>query len=221
MKRQIIIGRHSTIWGELSKSGRLDESRNYVAISHSELRSFDFLAEDTVWVLSYSRSPDENESIIRVLKSSNACDVVYVTSASTNVVEITQCYEYPKVKRMAHEAAIDICGAKVLSIGLFYQNEAELPCGTTASTSLATLASFMNNPVWNEQKMITNLFYPVTRPFESSIEKVAFFLYGALLSCCGQYPCLLRPIDLILKILKMRWYGYLYLSNKLWYTKIS
>jgi len=218
--RQIILGRNSRIWSVLSQS-ELIKKYEFQAIGHFELRDFQFMPQDTVWVFSYSRDPADNEAILQHLKTVGVSAVNYITSASTNVSAITNCYEYPRVKQQAHKAAIEVCGARVLSIGLFYTNETELPCGTTAATSAVELAAFMKQPVWDDHAEFTHLFQPITRPFQNLLEKMLYSSYGRLQDLCGSYPCLMRPLDFILRMFKMRWYGYLYLSNKLWFTTTS
>lgn len=218
--RQIVIGRNSHIWSVLSCSELLDASV-FQAIGHRELQDFQFSSQDTVWILSYSRNPAENEAILQRLKKAGVAQVAYVTSASTNVSDITECYEYPRVKRLAHQTAIHQCRAKVLSIGLFYTDETELPCGTTAATSSKEMGEFMSAPHWDDQAEFTRLFRPITRPFKNRMEKALYISYGKLQKLCGSYPCLMRPFDLVLRTLNMRWYGYLYLSNRLWFTTTS
>lgn len=214
--RKIVIGCNSHIWSVLSQS-KLIDTQVYQAIGHRELCDFQFSSKDTVWILSYSRNPTENEAILQHLKEAAVAEVCYITSASTNVVSITECYEYPRVKRLAHQSAIATCQAKVLSIGLFYTEENELPCGTTAATSAQELANFIKSPIWDPQAEVTRLFRPISRPFKSGLEKSLYISYGILQKMCGPYPCLMRPFDLILRTLNMRWYGYIYLSNRLWF----
>lgn len=216
--RHIVIGRNSRIWSVLVRLGLLDV-KIFQAIGHQELSEFQFVPQDTVWIFSYSRNPEENEAILQHLARLKVAVVVYVTSASTNVTCITDCYEYPWVKSQAYLAAIKICKANVLSIGLFYTHETELPCGTTAATSAQELAEFMSAPSWDHQAEFTRLFSPVTRPFQNQLEERLYASYGKLQKLCGSYPCLMRPFDFALRMMNMRWYGYLYLSNKLWFTK--
>jgi hypothetical protein len=218
--RHIVIGRNSYIWSVLSRSGLLDTSI-FQAIGHREINNFQFTSQDTIWVLSYSRIPSENRAILQRLKEAGVTNVVYITSASTNVTHITKCYEYPRIKQQAHQLAINLCQAKVLSIGLFYTDEVELPCGTTAATSAQEMAKFMITPNWDNHAEPTRLFRPITRPFNNRLEKKLYILYGKLQELCGSYPCLMRPFDLVLRTLNMHWYGYLYLSNRLWFTMTS
>jgi len=218
-RREVIIGSNSIIWKQLSNHDLLSGT-SVEAISHREVESYDFLKSDRVWVLSYSREHQENLDLLNMIKNSSVNEVVYVTSASTNVLEVCDCYEYPKAKAKAHEAARLICNARILAIGLFYVDECDLPAGTTAATSAKMFAEFIQSPDWNTTDTIQLLFKPITRPFNSVFEKLMYTSYGKMQSLCGSMPCILRPLDLVLRSLNMRWYGYLYLSNKLWFTTI-
>lgn len=216
VKREVIIGRNSHVWSVLKQSEQLS-LKKYIAIGHRDLQDFVFEKNDRVWIFSYSRNQIENRELLNVIKNAGVSEVVYVASASINVAAISNCYQYPRVKKQAQDAAKEICNARILTIGVFYQNEIELPAGVTAATSAASLEDFMGNPEWGGQSEV-NLFKAVERPFKSRFEKAVFRFYGKLISGCGKYPCLLRPLDLVLRQLNMRWYGYLYLSNKLWFT---
>ena len=215
--RHIVVGCNSYIWSILSRSTWLN-FRAFHAISHRELEGFKFYANDSVWIFSYSRVVAENDTMFRCLAAAGVSNVVYVTSASTNVISITNCYEYPRIKQLAHESAIRICDAKVLSIGLFYTDQKSLPGGITASTSAKELALFMGAPSWADDGEVTHLFRAIERPFATGRELFIYKRYGELQRLCGSFPCLMRPIDLVLRIFGMRWYGYLYLSNRLWFT---
>jgi hypothetical protein len=63
------------------------------------------------------------------------------------------------------------------------------------------------------------LFDIVSRAFSGTTEAAIHRAYGLLLRACGAWPCLLRPLDALLRALGIRWYGYVYLSNRLWTAK--
>lgn len=217
-KRLIILGKNSKVWALLKKSNNLAELPIF-AIGHDDIGDFEFFPLDQIWVLSYSRVPSENYFLLKKLSNINNISVFYVSSASTNVNSITQCYNYPKIKHQAQEDAVSLCNARVITIGLFYEAVTELPSGLTAATSVQQLALAMRN-IDNHSAQSVNLFRMVDRPFSTYFEKILYVLYGQLVKRCGRFPCLLRPIDLVLRLVGMRWYGYLYLSNKLWSTTI-
>ncbi|MFT3954842.1 MAG: hypothetical protein QM722_10795 [Piscinibacter sp.] len=99
---------------------------------------------------------------------------------------------------------------------------AELPAGDNVATSYAMLAAFMRAPDWpDDGGRRKRLFGIERRPFGSGFERALARAYGAALDAAGARPCLLRPLDLLLKLLGMRWYGYTFLSNRLWISTTS
>lgn len=217
--RTIIVGRHSKVWAALAATPQM-HSVGAVAIGHREIAHTPFESTDRVWVLSYSRTPEENSALLTSLRDAGARSVFYVSTATTNVVGVTRCYEYPRVKQQAEDDAVRLCGARIVTIGFVYGGEDELPAGRTATTSVDELASFIADPDRATEKR-TLLFRPIDKPFRSAIERVLFRAYGALMSVCMPFPCALRPIDVLLRAAGLRWYGYLYLSNRLWFTTTS
>ncbi|NUU03203.1 hypothetical protein [Herbaspirillum robiniae] len=215
-QRLVILGRNSKVWMALKEFPTL-AGIPVVAIGHAELKGFDFLPGDNVWVLSYSRSADENRALLEILALQPNINVIYVSSASTNVTTLTRCYNYPSVKQQAREDAVRLCAARVINIGWFYSDISELPAGRTAATSVGELAAAMlAEPAADD----VNLFKMIDRPFSGAMEHALYRLYGALLGASGRFPCLLRPLDLVLRTVGLRWYGYLYLSNRLWSSTI-
>lgn len=217
-QRVVVLGRNSKVWALLKESPFLTELSS-VAIGHAELSDFEFRSGDNVWVFSYSRSIKENKRLIEILARQPDISVIYVSSASTNVTDFTRCYKYPMVKQQARDYAVKICAARVVNIGWFYADVSELPAGRTAATSVDMLARAMHKGNAASGQII-NLFDMVDRPFISVFEKSLYQIYGLLLKVCGHYPCFLRPLDFLLRMIGMRWYGYLYLSNSLWFTTI-
>lgn len=217
-KRLVVLGQNSKVWSLLKESPHLAEVA-ITAIGHASLSKFTFLPGDTVWVFSYSRSIRENQLLLECLSRQQNIRVIYISSAATNVTSLTLCYQYPTIKLRAQEYAQRVCAAQIVNIGWFYSDKMELPAGRTAATSVDALALAMRSPDGLNGQHV-NLFNIMDRPFRSHFEKGLYRLYGALINGCGRYPCLMRPIDLALRTAGMRWYGYLYLSNKLWCTTI-
>jgi hypothetical protein len=214
--REIVVGRNSKVWGHLVAEHGLTESK-FLAISHRDVASFDFLATDRVWVFSYSRNERENTALLKHLEAAQVGQVVYVSSSSVRVAERTRCYEYPRVKQHAETTALENQKAKVLTIGLVYVNENELPAGLNVATSISEIASFMSAPQWvDSQARRKNLFRKIDTPFKGTVEYFFYKAYGTAIFSLGQFPCVMRPLDLVLKAFNMRWYGYVYLSNRLW-----
>lgn len=218
LSRLVVLGRNSKIWAILKSSPLLSDIQ-VIAIGHSELKDFKFHRGDNVWIFSYSKIMDENLEMFDVLALQLDISVVYVSSASTNVTALTRCYKYPVLKKLASDEAVRICSACVVNIGLFYKNVTTLPAGRTAVTSVEMLGFAMRSISMSPGRVV-NLFELVDRPFNSRLERTLYQLYGLVLGFCGRFPCFTRPIDVVLRKLDMRWYGYLYLSNRLWSTTI-
>lgn len=220
-RREVVVGRNSKVWRGLAADAHV-AARVGAAIGHSELSAFAFAANDRVWVFSYSRNENENSALLQRLGEAGVAEVVYVSSSSCRVASRTACYEYPRVKQRAEAQALALGVGKVLTIGLVYADERELPAGDNVATSLAELGAFMLSPAWPDgQGRRKHLFGRVSRPFSGPLEKVLYRSYGWAILSLKAYPCVLRPIDLLLRALRMRWYGYVYLSNRLWISTTS
>lgn len=218
--REVILGRHSKVWRVLSRRSEVVRRFEHT-IGHRELGSFQFTPNDRVWVFAYSKNPAENASLVSHLQAVKVGEIVYVSSASTVVSRYTNCYRYPRVKLRAEADAKRRLNAQVLNLGLVYEGIQELPAGRNAATSIDDLAQFLLHPVWPEDRAGVNLFDIVERPFSGTIEAVLYQGYGAVIWACRRWPCVLRPIDMMLRVLGFRWYGYVHLSNRLWTTTTS
>jgi hypothetical protein len=219
--RNVVIGRHSKVWKVLAR--RADMPRHVpAAIGHRDVARFKFTPADRVWVLSYSRAQSDNTALFEQLKKVGVKEVIYVSSSSTVVSSVTTCYEYPRVKYMAELDALELPNARVLTIGMMYERQENLPAGINFATSYKELAAFIEAPHWPEEDgRRKHLLRRVRRPFRNVVEQWAYGLYGQLLRRCGSKPCLLRPLDLLLRTCGARWYGYVYLSNQLWISTTS
>ena len=67
-QRDIILGRHSTVWRALQGHPLLAE-RSHMVIGHRELPSLVIEPGDRVWVLSYSRKPARNSALLAQLRA--------------------------------------------------------------------------------------------------------------------------------------------------------
>jgi hypothetical protein len=216
--RNIVIGRHSRVWQSLA--ARLADAA-FTAIGHREVDGFAFTSDDRVWIFSFGRAADENAALLRRVAQAGVEQIIYVSSSSTIVADVTSCYEYPRIKHLAELEALQFPMGKVLTLGLVYEHVDELPGGLNAATSHAELARFMMAPEWPEQGgRGKRLFGPVERSFRNGFDRWAFAQYGQLMRLAGRFPCLLRPADVALRALGARWYGYTYLSNRLWSSKL-
>lgn len=219
--RDIVLGRNSSVWRFLCERPDV-ASANFLSLSHSELGDFVFDGDDRVWVFAYSRKSVENFEMIDRLRRSGVRNIIYVGSSSSIVCSVSHCYEYPRVKNSAEKYVLSFPEGCSVTLGLVVQDHVGLPAGPSLVTTYDDLAAFMLNPPWirggGGRK---TLFRQVERGFESKIESFVYHSYGHLLGLCGRWPCFLRPIDFLLRAVNYRWYGYTYLSNRLWKSMMT
>jgi hypothetical protein len=214
--REIVLGRSAKIWKAISTKAGVTERFGH-AIGHAQLPSFEFTPQDRVWVFAYSTEASENTAMLTRLKQAGVAEIVYITSSSTLIAPLTDCYAYPRAKKRAEDEAAQIPNCKILTLGLVVESLDELPAGVNAAITHDEIAQFMLNPVWPvDQGRRAHLLRRVERPFAHGGERALYALYGMLMSALSRQPCLLRPVDLVLRTLNMRWYGYTFLSNRLW-----
>jgi hypothetical protein len=220
--RLVVVGRNSQLWSRISER-LLASSREIVTVGHAETGELDIQPNDVVWIFSYAKSVDANRFMFNRLARSGTGIFIYLSSATANIGNSQQCYRYPYVKRMAELDAAQILSATIVRIGLIHDDPEELPAGVSAATQLDRLVEHMLSSSATAQTgaHIINLFELVKRPFGSRLEQAIFHTYGALLTGVKFWPCILRPIDLLLRAVGWRWYGYFRMSNDLWSTTIS
>jgi hypothetical protein len=216
--REIILGSGSKVWQRLQALPGM-AARFNLALSHRELSQFAFTPNDRVWVFSYSRLPQENSAMLARLKAAGVREIVYLSSSSVIVEQRTRCWEYPRVKAAAQAEVQALPQGRVLTVGLVHGQPGELPSGPQIATTHAELAAFMLAPEWPVNGRAKHLLGAVERPWRHALDAPLHACYGALQTLCGPWPCLLRPLDLALRTLGLRWYGYTYLSTRLWMRK--
>ncbi len=220
-RREVVLGRNAKVWCAVAADTRVAQ-RFSAQLGHNEVASFAFTPQDRVWVFAYSRDPAQNSALLQRLHGAGVAELVYVSSSSVIVNERSTCYEYPRVKHLSEQQVLALPHGRVLTLGLVYGQASELPGGDNIATSHARLADFMLAPHWPEGNgQRRRLFERIRRPYKNSLDAALFQLYGGLMTLAGSHPCLLRPLDLLLRTVGLRWYGYTYLSNRLWISKTS
>jgi hypothetical protein len=219
--REVVIGRNSTVWRK-SCGNQAVSQRFKTAIGHAEVSAFRFTASDRVWVFAYSRKPEENSRLLVALESARVREVVYVSSAATIVTRFTRCYGYPTVKQVAEDEARRRLNARILIFGLVVNRIEELPSGLNVTTLQEKIEEFLLAPCWphdggRSMRLFELVAVPYTRPWEARMHRA----YDAMQWVVRYWPCALRPIDVILRAVGIRWYGYVNLSNRLWNSTTS
>ena len=193
----------------------LDARRTAVGIGHSEIGSFAFEPDDEVWIGSYAPNDAGNRAMLTQLAARPVRHVSYISTATANIAATISCYRYPRVKAHAEATARELLDARIVRIGLVFDEVHELPAGTNAATALSGLAATMlGDAVAIGNDGIVHHYSLVTRPFNNALERLTQRLYGVVIGLTGRRPCVLRPIDRVFSLIGWRWYGYLYLSNR-------
>lgn len=218
--REIVIGRNSKVWKASARNP--DVVRRFsVALSHSDVGNFNFGRGDRVWIFAYSKEADGNSRLLSRLEAAGVQNVVYVSTATTNVTRLTNCYAYPRVKQQAELEARRRFNAKILRLGLVVGALSEVPAGWHAVTFQERLDRFLLEPQWGSEDNDVHLFEFIAVPFARGWERLIYRLYDSIQWALRRYPCVLRPFDFFLRAIGIRWYGYVNLSNRLWSTTTS
>lgn len=213
ISRLIFVGRSSKLWARLIP--HFDGQRPAVAIGHSDVDGFTFDANDDVWIGSYAPDEAGNLLLLSMLAQRGVIHATYISTATANIADTISCYRYPRIKAQAEAAARTILKARIVRIGLIYDDVQELPGGMSAATNIGALAGAMQSEATESANdEIVHQYSMVTRPFETALEAMLQRWYGTMIGLTGRFPCLLRPIDVLLGLIGWRWYGYLYVSNR-------
>jgi hypothetical protein len=219
--REVVVGCNSKVWRAAAENSAVAQ-RFSRAIGHRDVATFPFSRSDRVWVFSYSRVPEENSRLLAALRTATVREVVYVSSATTIVTRLTRCYGYPRVKQAAETEAREGLNARVLTLGIVVRHPEELPAGRNAATFQSWIEEFLLSPRWPEDAGTRmRLFQMVSVPFTRSWEVPLYRAYDWLQWRLRTWPCVLRPLDAMLRALGIRWYGYINLSNRLWTATTS
>jgi hypothetical protein len=221
MCREVVIGANSKVWRAAGRNPAVAARFRHV-ISHGAVPDFQFGGDDRVWIFAYSRRPDENSRLLATVRDAGVREVVYVSTATANVTRYTNCYGYPRVKRQAEDEARKLRNARVLVFGLVVTDVSEVPAGRRAVTWQRAIEDFVLNPQWpSDGGREVRLFEPVNVAFTRAWERAVHRVYDSLQWRVRRWPCILRPIDLMLRVLGIRWYGYVNLSDKIWFSTTS
>lgn len=214
-RRIVIVGRNSVLWSRIAD--RLLALRpDTLAVGHGDIAGLRLGPGDRLWIFSYAPDAEANRALFDRIAALGAGHHVYLSSATANIADRIRCYRYPAVKAQGESDAANRLNAATVRIGLIHDDPDELPGGASAATRLDDLVALMaaGAPRPDEEGEAIHLYRLIERPFSGAVERTAFNLYGALLRLAGTRPCLLRPLDLVLRTLGWRWYGYFRLSNE-------
>lgn len=213
--RIVVIGRNSVLWSRIG--GHILEQRpDTIAVGHRDIAKLRLTADDCVWIFSYAPSMEANRGLFGRIAALGAGQHVYLSSATANIADRARCYRYPRIKAQGEKDAAAILGAASVRIGLIHDDPAELPAGVSVATRLDDLVSAMTagEGDFGPAGHVVHLHQLIERPFPNAAERAAYRGYGRLLRQLESRPCVLRPLDLVLRTIGWRWYGYFRLSNE-------
>lgn len=219
--RLVVIGKNSILWSRIGDRVR-SRHLNTLAVGHRDLASVRLNASDRIWIFSYAQDVNENAALFDVIAAQGGSNCYYLSSATANIADNVRCYRYPLVKRAGELDAELRLGAIPVRIGLIHDNTNELPAGNSAVTQLDLLIEAMisDDVDFARCGSLIQLYTLESKLFSSAMERFAYIWYGKLLRACGSYPCVLRPLDVVLKLFGWRWYGYFRMSNDICFSTI-
>lgn len=208
--KNLIIGKNSHIVGEI-----IDDLKNYDFISHKELYKTDLNAYKKIIVFSWSvESIDENKKIVDSIESKKL--IFISTTAVFSLNRRKQWNNYPNWKKTIEKLVLNKNG-KIIRIGVWDKDLGKSMYGSFPYTSKIKLISMLNNIEKIEN--ITNCFEIkrgslglVSTIFAKSINSLSyifpnFFIFQA-------------PLELIVKVLGIKSYGYTNDSNFFFHKRI-
>jgi hypothetical protein len=215
MKSLLIIGKNSKIWNKIKKD--IKKNRVITEISHDQLR---FLKKqkrfDEIWIFGYSINVNENYDLLHSAVSIKYKKCFYFSSKTTNICQVTKDYKYPMIKKISEDFLKRYNNTYIVRLGLVYGKTSDIPGGGSYVTSYKEIIKFINQDkrrIWYNKDI--DLAKLIIKNFSSEFERAVYKLYGLILMSGLFRPILLRPIDLILRLIGWRWYGYFYLSNNI------
>lgn len=210
-----VVGARSRLWRRI-EDRYPDILKSVTPVGHADAASLAFNARDTVIIMSYAPSYAGNIALFDMLKARGAKNVIYLSTATANIADLIGCYRYPRIKRHAERDAVRILGARIVRIGLVYEEQDELPSGPIACTNLDTVRALLHGELLLADNTSPVALYEVLiRSFGSDLEGRAYKVYSRIHQFCSPFPCLTRPFDALIRLAGWRWYGYLFLSNQL------
>ena len=109
-------------------------------------------------------------------------------------------------------------GLHILRIGYVVNDERPLNGGEYLITHPDDICNFIDSPLKVNKSNTVDLFKYISLPM-NSFYKIFYSFYLSALFYLGEYAFVLRPVDLILKVAGVKWYGYNALGVIYWKKK--
>lgn len=209
--RKIIIGKNSKLY----KNYKNDFLEIFdLAISHKDISSFNFQPNDFILFLSYPRSLSALNKLTSLLTMIKKNKVVLLSTCSIVVNHLTNCYSYPKIKLLQEKYfSKTLHNLIIFRVGTIISKKDYVSyygtCILSDKVFFKTISDFINNKL-NDQ-LVTK--FDVLDFKGSLFESFIYKSYCCLIRISIPFPCILRPLDFIVKLFGKPWYGYVALTK--------
>jgi hypothetical protein len=208
----ILIGRNSKLFKNFESEFKAVVD---FAISHKDIGKYKFKRKyDSIILLSYSYQKQEQKTLINKIKKINVKNLIVFSSCACLVAEKFKCYSYPSAKLFQEKMIKQkIPEAIILRLGTVVSKyNAHLYEGTLVA-EISDVIDILKVILKNPPKLKMLSCYTL-KQFNSK-KTMKYFIYNVYYSFISMlsFPCLLRPVDLLIKFLfRYKWYGYGVLS---------
>ncbi len=213
--RIVLIGKNSRLYKDFIQ--QFNQLVN-CAISHKDVTSFLFDKNDVVLLLSYSSSLDEQIRLMRSIHNAKVKKIIIFSSTACIVAEHYPCFKYPFVKlNIEVEAKKLLSNVAVIRLGTVVNERTMNLYRGTCVTDIQDVLNLCTFIINSSSKMNFFVNYKYS-DFENkeTFEYKLYLIYGWVISRLKR-PCLMRPLDFILKIIfGYKWYGYGILTTHLY-----
>ena len=202
----ILIGKNSNLYKNYKDSFN---SFVDIAISASDLESYSFNENDSLIILSYGKSKKSIDLLAYNLSSLNVKFFLLISTCTTVVLEKTKCYAYPAIKQYQERLFVQkLKNVSILSVGTIVDEKADKEHHGTCITKATVFFKICEDIIRSTQSKKYLVEYEFSKfSNESSVEYKIFRAYKSLITLLP-LPCLLRPLDILLKYFGCKWYGY-------------
>jgi len=210
MKEITIIGKNSILYKQLKNS--LQQNFKITReLSHQELDKVERITNPLIFSFD-KKSLKSNIKMLKTISDKSIGQSIYVSTSAIHAHSICRYYKYPKIKKNIENYLIEKTNVSILRFGVLKsKSNLEGFVGHTMITSTNMFAESINMFHCGANRINECYKRTYIKP-TSSLQKIILLLLKKLLFLKGFYV-LLRPLDLFLKLINFKNYGYSFLSN--------
>jgi hypothetical protein len=209
--RIILVGKNSGLYRnfKLYFDDFIDE-----AISHNDVHNFKFSKSDVLIILSYSFNTNLQRYFIGLLKKTSVNQIIVFSTVACLVSEKIKCYAYPDLKLQSEKNfRRSIPRTVIFRFGTIIDGQSRYVYRGTYVTEISDVVNGVKSAIKLHLKSkVISIYNFCEFNNKNCFEYLLYQYYYKVISRMS-YPCLLRPLDLILRIVfGYKWYGYGVLS---------